>query len=610
MSLNPDGIDLDSYGAGTGRDDTAAVKKAVADALAAKVPLYLGAATYRVSDTILNAVSVNNITIIGKGIGVSMFRFSPSDQTKPLIRMELCSHPVLKDFSIESSDRKGIGLLLGRYNTAASGDARWNAVTYGRFERIKAYGLYTGIHHDAGWNNDFLSCNTQNCATGLKVHGNALNFHTFLSSLNDTGIDILRGEENSTINFHGGTIEGNGLGMKIRYAHDVNLFGVYFENNPAGHIAAGTDSGDDIVAVNIVGGSLHYPHPVIFDRVKSLNITGLAEHMTPAPLTVTSNVQMANLPAFQQNFGTTSHSEIEAIEITGRNRQSSAPWFVTDFSDLNVPTGSTGAFPLDRRGEITIQPNGATSTLSPYTSDYLSGNKAIRCNLVRNRNYAGLTFAISPTYLPTNTLSAKIPVLLGSTLDSFRIQVTVRYRVQDGSLKSYDPFDYVPAFSGEYGVSKMLGKWMSFIVPIDLASVQALSGFRSLNDIRINLYGTNAQAANGDEWFAVDALELYPTKSITAPHTDSRHLMYRPLELKPATLEADLLVQGGLKTTYASAKPTSGSYNQGDYVRNAKPVKSGNRGSRYVVKGWIRLTTGSNHVLNTDWAEDRSLTGD
>lgn len=28
-----------------------------------------------------------------------------------------------------------------------------------------------------------------------------------------------------------------------------------------------------------------------------------------------------------------------------------------------------------------------------------------------------------------------------------------------------------------------------------------------------------------------------------------------------------------------------------------------------VVTGWVRLTTGSAHVLNTDWAEMRTLTG-
>jgi hypothetical protein len=32
-------------------------------------------------------------------------------------------------------------------------------------------------------------------------------------------------------------------------------------------------------------------------------------------------------------------------------------------------------------------------------------------------------------------------------------------------------------------------------------------------------------------------------------------------------------------------------------------------GQNYVVNGWRRLTDGSNHVLNTDWAEIRTLSG-
>ena len=58
-----------------------------------------------------------------------------------------------------------------------------------------------------------------------------------------------------------------------------------------------------------------------------------------------------------------------------------------------------------------------------------------------------------------------------------------------------------------------------------------------------------------------------------------------------------------------SAMPTTGSYQQGDYVLNSAPAVAGGAGSRYVVRGWTRLTTGSAHVLNTDWVEDRGLTG-
>jgi hypothetical protein len=55
--------------------------------------------------------------------------------------------------------------------------------------------------------------------------------------------------------------------------------------------------------------------------------------------------------------------------------------------------------------------------------------------------------------------------------------------------------------------------------------------------------------------------------------------------------------------------PTSGEYSAGDYVAKSGPVVAGTAGSRYVVYGWLRITNGAAHVLNTDWVEDRRSTG-
>lgn len=58
-----------------------------------------------------------------------------------------------------------------------------------------------------------------------------------------------------------------------------------------------------------------------------------------------------------------------------------------------------------------------------------------------------------------------------------------------------------------------------------------------------------------------------------------------------------------------TSMPTAGTYVQGHFVRNPAPSVSGSGGSQYVVFGWLRVTTGSAHVLNTDWSELRCLTG-
>jgi hypothetical protein len=61
--------------------------------------------------------------------------------------------------------------------------------------------------------------------------------------------------------------------------------------------------------------------------------------------------------------------------------------------------------------------------------------------------------------------------------------------------------------------------------------------------------------------------------------------------------------------TYSFSIPTTGSYVADTFVYSANPTVLGTAGSQYIITGWVRLTTGSAHVLNTDWVETRSLTG-
>jgi hypothetical protein len=61
--------------------------------------------------------------------------------------------------------------------------------------------------------------------------------------------------------------------------------------------------------------------------------------------------------------------------------------------------------------------------------------------------------------------------------------------------------------------------------------------------------------------------------------------------------------------TRSASIPTAGRYVAGHRVWRDTPVVTGGGGSQYVVTGWVRLTTGSGHVLNTDWVELRTLTG-
>ncbi len=54
----------------------------------------------------------------------------------------------------------------------------------------------------------------------------------------------------------------------------------------------------------------------------------------------------------------------------------------------------------------------------------------------------------------------------------------------------------------------------------------------------------------------------------------------------------------------AQSIPTTGIYVKGRFVRNMQPAIAGGK----VLLGWVRLTTGSGHVLDTDWARAYAAT--
>jgi len=65
----------------------------------------------------------------------------------------------------------------------------------------------------------------------------------------------------------------------------------------------------------------------------------------------------------------------------------------------------------------------------------------------------------------------------------------------------------------------------------------------------------------------------------------------------------------GANLKNSSSMPTTGKYLTGTSIRARGQNIQGAVGSKYVVIGWNRMTTGNSHVLNTDWTELRCLIG-
>jgi hypothetical protein len=67
------------------------------------------------------------------------------------------------------------------------------------------------------------------------------------------------------------------------------------------------------------------------------------------------------------------------------------------------------------------------------------------------------------------------------------------------------------------------------------------------------------------------------------------------------------ITEGRISQHHAAltAAPTTGSWAQGDFVRNSTPAESGTGGMKYIIYGWECVTAGTPGT----WVEVRTLTG-
>jgi hypothetical protein len=65
-------------------------------------------------------------------------------------------------------------------------------------------------------------------------------------------------------------------------------------------------------------------------------------------------------------------------------------------------------------------------------------------------------------------------------------------------------------------------------------------------------------------------------------------------ELREHALQVNALSEGRIGGTYnaQSAAPTTGSFAQGDFVKNSAPTELGVALSKYVILGWVNVTGG------------------
>lgn len=77
--------------------------------------------------------------------------------------------------------------------------------------------------------------------------------------------------------------------------------------------------------------------------------------------------------------------------------------------------------------------------------------------------------------------------------------------------------------------------------------------------------------------------------------------------LRTVTNQLDGLAGGRISATKNSSTtaPTTGLWNQGDFVRNSNPTELGSISSKYVIIGWVCTAGGEPGT----WVQCRCLTG-
>lgn len=78
-------------------------------------------------------------------------------------------------------------------------------------------------------------------------------------------------------------------------------------------------------------------------------------------------------------------------------------------------------------------------------------------------------------------------------------------------------------------------------------------------------------------------------------------------ELREHATQINLLSEGRIAGWYTAvtAAPTSGTWLQGDSVKNSAPTELGVAASKYVIEGWICVASGAPGT----WVQKRCLTG-
>jgi hypothetical protein len=79
----------------------------------------------------------------------------------------------------------------------------------------------------------------------------------------------------------------------------------------------------------------------------------------------------------------------------------------------------------------------------------------------------------------------------------------------------------------------------------------------------------------------------------TTPRIPADPILVR--EIREHAQQVNLMAEGRIAANYGAmpSVPTTGTFAQGDFVRNSTPSELGTSGSKYVIFGWLCVSPGT-----------------
>lgn len=81
--------------------------------------------------------------------------------------------------------------------------------------------------------------------------------------------------------------------------------------------------------------------------------------------------------------------------------------------------------------------------------------------------------------------------------------------------------------------------------------------------------------------------------------------------IRDSAFQLNALSEGQIQavTNAQTAVPTSGRWNQGDFVANSATTELGSAGSKYIIRGWRCTVAGDFSGTAPTFVQERALTG-